>query len=100
MQYEFNVDIDSDVVKIKRAAEAKDYGKIKDICSEARDKIIKLVDKFPAGWNTVKEYMSNELASDSKDERKIRYEENRALRARKQRKKENSTRKQRETSSR
>jgi hypothetical protein len=52
-QFEFNADLDYDIGRIKRAAEAKDYAKIKDICSDVRDKIhkrnkcIKLADKSP-----------------------------------------------------
>ena len=80
-QLEFNADLDYDIGRIKRAAEAKDYAKIKDICSDVRDKIhkcnkcIKLADKSPGGWDTVKEYMSDDLASDTDDEKRIRQAE-------------------------
>jgi hypothetical protein len=99
-QLEFNADLDYDIGRIKCAAEAKDYAKIKDICSDVRVKIhkrnkcIKLADKSPGGWDTVKEYMSDDLASDTDDEKRIRQAETCAIRKRNQRKQENSQRRQ------
>ncbi|XP_061167205.1 uncharacterized protein LOC133176050 [Saccostrea echinata] len=43
-------------------------------------------DSSPAGWKTVNEYQSNEIADNSDDEKKIRSAENRALRHQKQNK--------------
>ena len=99
-QLEFNADLDYDIGRIKRAAESKDYANIKDICSDVRDKIhkrnkcIKLADKSPGGWDTVKEYMSDDLVSETDDEKRIRQAETRAIRKRNQRKQENSQRRQ------
>ncbi|CAC5368254.1 unnamed protein product [Mytilus coruscus] len=76
VQHEFNSDIDYEVSRIKRAAEREDYSKVRDICSDIIDKIhkrnkcIKIADKSPAGWDTVKEYMSDDLASNSEDEKR------------------------------
>jgi hypothetical protein len=36
-----------------------------------RQKLIKLADSFDAGWRVVDEYVSNPLAEDSDDEKKI-----------------------------
>ena len=102
-QLEFNADLDYDIGRIKCAAEAKDYAKIKDICSDVRVKIhkrnkcIKLADKSPGGWDTVKEYMSDDLASDTDDEKRIRQAETCAIRKRNQRKQENSQRRKTST---
>ena len=99
-QFEFNADLDYDIGRIKRAAESKDYAKIKDICSDVRDKIhkhnkcIKLADKSPGGWDTVREYMSDDLVSDTDDEKRIRQAETRAIRKINQRKQENNQRRQ------
>ncbi|CAG2201894.1 unnamed protein product [Mytilus edulis] len=41
---------------------------------------IRISDFSPAGWSTVREYESNGIASDSKDEKKIRQAESRAMR--------------------
>ncbi|VDI04514.1 Hypothetical predicted protein [Mytilus galloprovincialis] len=89
LQFEFNSDIDHELSRIKRATESRDYDKIKDICYDLKDKLhkrnkcIKIADKSPAGWGTVKEYLSDELASDTDDERRIRSAETRALKAKK-----------------
>jgi hypothetical protein len=99
-QFEFNADLDYDIGRIKRAAEAKNYAKIKDICSDVRDKIhkrnkcIKLADKSPGGWDTVKKYMSDDLASDTDDEKRIRQAETCTIRKRNQREQKNSQRRQ------
>ena len=45
---------------------------------EKRIKAIKLVDKSEYGWLTVNEYLSDELASDSEDEKRIYCSERRA----------------------
>lgn len=45
-----------------------------------------MADGSPAGWKTVQEYQSNDIADDSDDEKKIRSAENRALRNSKQKK--------------
>jgi len=46
---------------------------------EERIKLIRLADKSPAGWAVVEEYVSDELAENSEDEKKLRAAERRAL---------------------
>lgn len=46
--------------------------------TQKRMKLIKLADKSEHGWSTVNEYLSDDLASDSGDERRMRRAENQA----------------------
>ena len=47
---------------------------------ETRNKMIKIADKSLGDWKTVEEYLSDSVANDSDDKRKLRAVESRALR--------------------
>ena len=50
---------------------------------EKRNKLMKISGKSPPGWNTVREYLSDDLARDSEDDKKLKAAEARALRKQK-----------------
>ena len=76
IQFSINSEILEDLNQIIWANEIVD--KVKK-----RNKLIKIADDSEAGWDTVKQYEANPVASDSDDENKIIKAENRALRKRK-----------------
>ena len=53
-------------------------------CLRHRQKITKLADKREVGWLPVKEYQTEELVSDSEDEKRIKKAQERALKQKKQ----------------
>ena len=62
---------------ISRAAKA-----VKNMMEDIQkiNELTKTADKSPAGWNTVLEYLSDDLASNSEDDKKLKAAEARALR--------------------
>ena len=90
MQYDFNSSLLERLLDLKHSIKRHDDAKSKTLCKslildvEKRMKCIKIADRSPAGWDTVAEYLSDDLASDSSDERKLRQAEKRALEKKKE----------------
>lgn len=62
---------------------SKIFAMISKLKKNTRNKCIKIADKFPVGWGTLKQYISDYLASDTDDDRRIRSAESRAVEAKK-----------------
>ena len=78
IQFEFNESIydkvDTVVKLIKNGSQNRASKLAKSIKEdiEKQNKLLKIADKSIAGWGTVEEYLSDDLASDSEDDRKIK----------------------------
>lgn len=86
IQFQFNNGIIDDLAQALWAIQYKKLDYCTELINQAldklkqRNKLIKIADSSEGGWDTVKEYISNPLASDSEDEKKISRAEGRAVR--------------------
>ena len=84
MQFQFNYDLletVEDAIDLFRQGSSKRLEKkLKGLRKslEKRNKLLKMADRSSAGWGTVEEYLTDGLAEDSMDEKKIRAAEERA----------------------
>ena len=91
-QYELNAELDSIIESIETESERGEPNLplIKKYSQEARElirkrqKLTKIADKSKDGWKVVAEYESDELASDSEDEKRLKKARETASRKRRQ----------------
>ena len=89
IQYSFNIDLMQSLEEIKTLVSegsiSRTTKKINKLITDLkkRNKCIRFADKSPAGWSAVDEYLSDELADNSDDDKRMKAAENRALAKRK-----------------
>jgi len=94
-QFDFNKSVISELVSLKRLIKAGSVNRASKALDssisimEKRNKLIKMADRSVAGWGIVEEYLTDDLASNSDDEKKIKAAETRALRKREKTKSKN-----------
>ncbi|KAJ8305533.1 hypothetical protein KUTeg_016078 [Tegillarca granosa] len=92
IRFSFNCDILSDLAKLQKKIKPDDTASVNVVSGiilkiNKRNKLIRITDKSPAGGKTFREYESDDLVSDSEDEKRLCSAENRALRQIKEQKK-------------
>ena len=86
-QFEFNAELDEILSRILNSADEAD--KVRLLANEAkttikkRQKLIKMADKSKDGWLVVEEYESDDLASDTDDEKSLKKARSQAEKRRK-----------------
>ena len=89
VQYDFNGELDESINQVVWAIQHDKSDYAVDILKELadklrrRNKLVRIADTSDGGWETVKLYESNPIASDSEDESRINRAESRALKRKK-----------------
>lgn len=84
-QFEFNSDIQDDLEESHRLIQNNSKVRAGRLLEGAinkikkRNKCLKIADRSEGGWDTVKEYLTDDLAEDSADEKKLRSADARAM---------------------
>ena len=78
-QFQFNEQVIAELEGV--TAEGRSNRKLEKAIGrlEKRQKLIKMADRSKAGWKVVEEYLTDEIASNDEDDKKIRKAEKRAL---------------------
>jgi hypothetical protein len=98
MQFELNAEISGNINAVLSELGRNNVRKTVKLLEDSlavlkkRNKLIQIADKSEGGWKTVDEYLSDEVASDSEDEKRIRAADNRAVKKIKSSKKEDKKR--------